>query len=126
MTIGNILALGAVMLMSLTTLGAEIPFAKKINFTILEAQRLNLDADFDLIELVGIAKFGNSCKVKDFKFKTLSRNENRFEYSVFGSEGDSFGCPKIYLPVEKSFVIDRIMVDRNQPIEIFVNGDMVN
>lgn len=122
----KIFAILALTLASANSTATEIHLAKKINFISLKTERSSLDTEYDIIKIVGLAKYGNSCKVKDFKFKTLNQKGNEFKYDIFGSDGDTDSCPMIYLPIDKSYVIDQIKIPRDLDIKVFVNGSMID
>ncbi len=124
-TLKKVLASIALVFLSINATATEIPFAKRINFVSVEAYRSSTDSQYDLIEVVGVIKYGNACKASDYKIKTLNQNGNKFYYDVFGADGDNYSCPKIYLPVEQTYVIDRIKISREMSVVIKVNGAVV-
>lgn len=119
------ISLIVLVLFTFSAVASEIPFAKRMNFIAVETQRSMLDSQYDAIDIIGVAKFGNACKVEDIKFKTMSQDGVEYFYNIFGADGETTHCPKIYLPVKKSFFIDRIKVLHGTRVTIYVNGNLI-
>jgi hypothetical protein len=75
-----------------------------------------------LVDVIATAVYSNSCLVTDQKLKKFSQKGNEFHYEIWGTVTEDKLCPKVFLPVERSYRIDRFELKSRQDMpQIFVN-----
>lgn len=104
----------------------KIPTAEEVEFHNLKVEQVKTTNGDILYNLFAEVMYGNSCFVSDFKFKEITFGDKSINYKIMKGNLDKKICPKIYLPVTKTYLIDTISVDRLANEKIYINGKPIN
>ncbi len=103
----------------------EIPTARASQFHAIQIDKIQSANGKTEIEIYGSVTYGNKCMVSDQKVKKVSLLDRQLRYQIYSGKDEGKLCPKVYIPVTKTYLIDRVLVSDGLISAIFVNDQQV-
>ena len=104
-----------------------IPKIGESSFESFELKTVDSSDGTSTVAVYGKTTYANDCMVKDFKFKRVFQVEDTLHYEVLGANRENKICPKIFQPVSRLYLIDKIQIKNGEPLpKIAVNDVVIN